>query len=86
MLALIVLVAVITWCITKKKFGVLQWLAICHVPALVSFLLLISGFWGGDIGPLIGLGYTVYSAIFGLIVFVLGLAGYALWRMNEDET
>lgn len=79
-----ILGAIVIWAIATQNWKLLQWLGICFLPALIVFGGLVTGLAFKGAG-LVGLAALAYALIGGFGVFILGIAGYGLYSMSQQE-
>jgi hypothetical protein len=72
-LILIGMVALITWAVINKRYGILGWMAACFTPAALLWLALVLGFIRGE-ETLYALVLFVYAITGGFVIFLVGLA------------
>jgi len=63
---------------TNKTYDILKWVAIIALPAISTFIVVISRIWGwADLGSLIAQSITAFAVLLGTL---LGISNYQYKR------
>jgi len=63
---------------TNKTYDILKWVAIIALPAISTFIVVISRIWGwADLGSLIAQSITAFAVLLGTL---LGISNYQYRR------
>lgn len=63
---------------TNKMYDILKWVAIIALPAISTFIVVISRIWGwADLGSLIAQSITAFAVLLGTL---LGISNYQYRR------
>ena len=63
---------------TNKTYDILKWVAIIALPAISTFIVVISRIWGwADLGSLIAQSITAFAVLLGAL---LGISNYQYKR------
>lgn len=67
----------------NKWYDILKWVAIVALPALSTFIVVISKIWGwADLGSMIAQTITAVALLIGSL---LGISSHLYRGMNDDE-
>ena len=68
---------------SNKTYNILKWIALCVLPALATFYLVLSGIWGLPYGEQIGGTITAIETLLGAILGISS-ANYSK-KLKENE-